>query len=157
MWLAGIPYIRIMQAQNPNIFYTDDDEDDQELFRGALAEVDSSLVLTTANDGDRLLELLSRGQHKPRLIFLDLNMPRKNGYEVLKEMRSDDKLKYCPVVIFSTSSDAAAVEKTRSLGANLFVPKPRSYSGIKKAIETVVNIDWQHFAPASDNFILRIA
>ncbi len=144
-----------MQVDNRNIYYTDDDEDDQELFRGALAEIDDSLVLTTANDGDMLLELLEQ-LPIPRVIFLDLNMPRKNGYEVLSEMRSDEKLKDYPVVIFSTTSDDSAVDRTRKLGANLFIPKPRSFKGIKEAIQTCVNIDWTQFAAARENFILRI-
>ena len=152
-----MPYIRIMEVRNPNIFYTDDDEDDQELFKGALAEVDDTLILTTANDGDMLLDLLEQTSLAPKLIFLDLNMPRKNGYEVLREMRSNGKMKHYPVVIFSTTSDDTAVYKTRQLGANLFVPKPSTYKGIKKAIEACVNMDWQHFIPASDNYILRVS
>jgi hypothetical protein len=49
------------------------------------------------------------------------------------------------------------VDKTRRLGANLFVPKPRTYAGIKKAIAACINIDWKHFTAARDNFILRIS
>jgi CheY-like chemotaxis protein len=88
----------------------------------------------------------------PRVIFLDLNMPRKNGYEVLEEIRRDDKLKGFPVVIFSTTSNDTAITKTREMGAHLFVSKPRSYQGLKDAIETCVNMDWAHFSPASNNY-----
>ena len=141
-----------MQAHNPHIFYSDDDMDDQDLFRDALSEVDDSLILTTANDGDVLLAMLKEVDAMPRVIFLDLNMPRKNGYEVLEEIRRDDKLKGFPVVIFSTTSNDTAITKTREMGANLFVSKPRSYQGLKDAIETCVNMDWAHFSPASNNY-----
>ncbi len=143
--------------QNPNIFYTDDDEDDQELFRGALNEVDDSLVLTTAGDGDALLSLLESTPPVPRLIFLDLNMPRRDGYEVLHLMRASESMKNYPVIVFSTTSDTAAVEKTRAMGANLFVPKPRTYDALKKAIQTCININWQGFRPEGQPYMLRFS
>jgi CheY-like chemotaxis protein len=141
-----------MELHNPNIFYSDDDIDDQDLFRDALTEVDNSLVLTTANDGEALLKLLKAPEAEPRVIFLDLNMPKKSGYEVLEEIRKDDSLKHFPVVIFSTTSNDAAISKTREMGANLFVTKPKSYNGLKQAIAACVNIDWQHFIPAPNNY-----
>jgi CheY-like chemotaxis protein len=141
-----------MQLHNPNIFYTDDDIDDQDLFRDALTEIDDSLVLITASDGDVLLRMLKQSDVKPRVIFLDLNMPRKNGYEVLEAIRRDEKLKHFPVVIFSTTSNDKAISKTREMGANLFVSKPLSYKGLKQAIATCVNMDWKNFDPASNTY-----
>lgn len=145
-----------MADANKHIFYTDDDEDDQELFRGALTEVDNSKVLTIADDGDTLLQLLESPPPSPQIIFLDLNMPRKNGFEVLEVVRSSAKLKDYPVVVFSTSSDPTAIEKTRQLGANMFVIKPRSYKGIKKAIEVCLNTDWTDFEAKPENYVLRL-
>ncbi len=141
--------------QNPHIFYTDDDEDDQELFRGALNEVDSSLVLITAKDGDALLQLLDSPPPVPYVIFLDLNMPRRDGYEVLSLMRRNEKLKDYPVIVFSTTSDSKAVEKTREMGANLFVPKPRTYNALKQAIQTCVSINWQGFNADGQSYMMR--
>lgn len=143
------------QHQSAYIFYSDDDEDDQELFRDALSEVDSSLKLVTANDGDKLLELLECPPPYPKLIFLDLNMPRVNGYQVLQRLRNNESLKKYPVVIFSTTSSSEAVEKTREMGANLFVPKPRSYDAMKQAIKTCVNIDWKDFNAAQQPYLMR--
>jgi CheY-like chemotaxis protein len=148
-------YIRYMQVESTHIFYTDDDEDDQELFRDALQEVDASLKLTTTDNGDDLLALLSAAPSVPRIIFLDLNMPRRDGYEVLKTLRKDEKWKNDPVVVFSTTSDQAAVDKTREMGANLFVPKPHTYSGMKQAIKTCVNMDWRHFNTSGPDFLMR--
>lgn len=144
-----------MQILSTHIFYTDDDADDQELFRGALKDVDESLLLTTTDNGDALLELLASPPPFPRIIFLDLNMPRRDGYEVLRCLRMDEKWKNCPVVVFSTTSDPAAVNRTREMGANLFVPKPHTYSGMKQAIQTCVNMDWQDCNPVGPNYLLR--
>ena len=147
-----------MQSDNPNIFYSDDDVDDQDLFRDALAEVDDSLVLTTASDGDVLLTLLTSPRPRPRLIFLDLNMPRKNGYEVLKEMRSNADLSSYPVIVFSTSSDEAVIATTRELGADRFLSKPRTYDGIKKALELCIAMDWtKNRACSAHDFLLRVS
>lgn len=146
-----------MQSDNPNIFYSDDDVDDQELFRDALAEVDDSLVLTTASDGDVLLSLLTTPPPKPRLIFLDLNMPRKNGYEVLKEIRGHAELQAYPVIVFSTSTDEATIAATRQLGADRFLSKPRTYDGIKKALKLCITMDWKNARSCNDHdYLLKV-
>jgi CheY-like chemotaxis protein len=147
-----------MQKDNPNIFYTDDDVDDQDLFRDALAEVDDSLVLTTASDGDVLLSLLSSPPPRPRLIFLDLNMPRKNGYEVLKEIRASEDMRNYPVIVFSTSTDEATIATARKMGADRFISKPRTYDGIKKALKACIGTDWNadRFCADSD-YLLRVS
>ena len=144
-----------MQPANPHIFYADDDLEDLELFRGALAEVDNSLVLTTTDNGSALLALLAAPPPVPRVIFLDLNMPELDGYEVLRTLRATDQLRDYPVVIFSTAFDPAAVNRTLSMGANLFVPKPHTYNGMKQAIKTCVEIDWTCFRPTAADFLMR--
>lgn len=153
--LIGRHYIRKVQAFNPHIFYADDDEDDQELFRGALKEVDGSLVLTISNNGEALLELLQSPPPVPRLIFLDLNMPRKDGFETLQQLRGDKRMSAYPIVVFSTSSDPDAVRKTKEMGANLFVPKPHTYSGMKQAIQTCINMDWQLSGTDGREYLMR--
>ena len=144
-----------MNLHNPHIFYSDDDEDDQLLFRDALSEVDDRFSLTTADDGDELLQLLESPPPVPRLIFLDLNMPRVNGYQALAIIRGDERMDSYPVIIFSTSSGVEAVEKTRALGANLFIQKPRSYEGMKQAIRTCVGIDWKEPRTDRQPFLMR--
>jgi CheY-like chemotaxis protein len=145
-----------VHTQSQHIFYTDDDPDDRELFRGALNEVDAALTLTVVDSGDNLLaELLAVPQPVPRLIFLDLNMPRKDGYEVLQILRNNDRLKHYPVVVFSTTSDPDAVDRAKRMGANMFVPKPHSYHGLLHAIKTCVDMDWQHFDGSSTNYLMR--
>ncbi len=144
-----------MDAGKPHIFYSDDDEDDQELFRDALGEVDRAFGLVMADDGDELLQLLESPPPFPRLIILDLNMPRVNGYQVLEKIRSDESMKNYPVVIFSTSSSNEAVRRTREMGANLFIQKPRSYDGMKQAIRTCVSMDWEEFNSEKQPYLMH--
>jgi response regulator RpfG family c-di-GMP phosphodiesterase len=144
-----------VQCQSKHIFYTDDDEDDQELFRGALTEVDAELELITTDDGDTLLELLACPPPVPRIIFLDLNMPRRDGFDILQKIREDQSCDTYPVVVFSTSSDASSVDRTREMGANLFVAKPRTYNGMKQAILTCVNMDWAVLAETKHDYLMR--
>ena len=131
-----------------NIFLADDDADDRAFFADALKEVNIQTELTTTSDGIELMTTLDESvtvPPPPHVIFLDLNMPRKNGYECLKEIRQTSKLKDIPVVIFSTSDNAHAIETTYKLGANCYVLKPNSHELLIRCIETVLGLDlWKH-------------
>lgn len=137
------------------IFLADDDADDCMLFEDALREVCEDTSLVTANDGVELMDILERTvPPPPEVIFLDLNMPRKNGVECLKQIRSTKKLKDIPVVIFSTSSLQASIEQVYNEGANIYVKKPGSFPKLKKAIKQVLDTDWSNhkFRMSMDHF-----
>ena len=87
-----------------NVFLADDDAEDCEIFEEALREVNAGATLTCSKNGQELMNLLHRADSKPDVIFLDLNMPIKNGYQCLKEIRENAALKHHIVVIFTTSS-----------------------------------------------------
>ncbi len=127
------------------IFLADDDDDDREFFEEALKEINIQTELTIVKDGAELMNTLSEtvsDPPPPHVIFLDLNMPRKNGIECLKEIRETPKLKNIPVVIFSTSAYPNAVETTYTLGANCYICKPNSHQLLKKTIETVLSLNF---------------
>ena len=87
------------------LFLIDDDPDDQHVFAEALSEIDGSVSLLTASNGLEALETLRKGSSRlPDLIFLDLNMPKMNGKQFLKELKSEPNLQDIPVVIYTTSS-----------------------------------------------------
>ena len=99
---------------NKFIFLADDDADDCMLFEDALREVSTSTELTTANDGVELINLMETSvPPPPDVIFLDLNMPRKNGFECLEQIRKTKKWASIPVVIFSTTGQEEMVKKVR--------------------------------------------
>jgi CheY-like chemotaxis protein len=135
----------------------DDDSDDCMLFEDALREVNTKIRLTTVRDGIELMDVLDETvPPPPDVIFLDLNMPRKSGYECLEEMKRNDKLKDIPVIIFSTSAQRDAIDKVYTDGANFYIRKPGSFKKLKLAIEQMLAIDWQQIKsqPSRDEFFL---
>ena len=136
------------------IFYADDDLEDQQLFRDALSEINASLDLYIQNDGQELIEQLKNPPPKPQIVFLDLNMPRKNGLQALQELRQLKDLRDLPVVIFTTSDDQNVIKKARDFGASIFITKPAFFSSYKKIIYHCLTIDWQHFKPSDQSFVL---
>ncbi|MDB5273023.1 MAG: response regulator receiver protein [Chitinophagaceae bacterium] len=142
-----------------NIFIADDDNDDLILFQDALREICKDSLLTTAKDGQQLMKILDETvPPSPDVIFLDLNMPRKNGFECLDEIRLSEKLKNIPIVIFSTSDQPEAINKVYEQGASHFLTKPSSFPLLKQAIQKVLAINWQEnlTQPSKEKFIIHI-
>ena len=143
-----------------NIFLAEDDADDRMFFEDALKEVMMPTELTLSNNG---LELMSNLEAltlhpPPHVIFLDLNMPFKDGFQCLQEIRNTPKLKEIPVVIFSTTATDNAVNTAYEHGANYYICKPSSFPLLVKAIETVLNLEmWQAPQTTKEKFVLVIA
>jgi CheY-like chemotaxis protein len=120
------------------ILLADDDEDDRMLTADALRQSKLANDFRTVGDGEDLMNYLHhRGKHappatspRPGLVLLDLNMPRKDGREALREMKADPALRSIPVVILTTSRTEADVEGTYDIGANSFITKPVTFEGL---------------------------
>jgi len=124
-----------------NLLLCDDDLDDSTFFREALAELPVSVKLTTVNDGVELMELLlTKERPLPNALYLDLNMPRKNGFDCLNEIKQNEKLKLIPVIIFSTSFDNDVVNLLYERGANFYICKPAIFLHLKKAISESIDL-----------------
>jgi len=136
-----------------NIFYTDDDADDRDVFREVIKEIDEEVYIFTQRDGEELMNILKNPPPRAHLIFLDLNMPGKNGYEVLREIRASEKLRDLPVIIFSTSSDEDSITQTKALGATLYINKPTSYTELKRILKQVLSIEWETVTPVGMDFL----
>jgi CheY-like chemotaxis protein len=106
----------------------DDDPDDQEVFLTALGDVSPDVLCLIAPDGDRALELLHNKETIPDYIFLDLNMPRMNGFEFLAAIKKSKVLKDIPVIVYSTTSQQTQIEKAKKLGATEFFTKTYKYN-----------------------------
>lgn len=139
--------------EHPILFYTDDDEDDLFVFESIAKELIASTYLFS--DGDTLLSRLNNPPPKPSLVFVDLNMPTKSGYEIMDEMKSSKKLKGIPIIILSTAGDSFSIEKCRQAGASYYIQKPTSMEKLKDAVECTLNIDWQKHDPAVDGFVYK--
>jgi CheY-like chemotaxis protein len=134
---------------NPNpinmILMAEDDTDDRLLVKDALTECQMADQLRFVGDGEELMDyLLHRGQYaaagaapRPRLILLDLNMPRKDGREALREIRAHPELCRIPVVAFTTSKADTDVDKIYELGANSFISKPVAFDALVNVMKTL--------------------
>ena len=137
------------------VLLTDDDIDDLMLFEEAIKEVSLPIEFSSAESGNELLRLL-KGNYHPNLIFLDLNMPGKNGKDCLKELRSNPDSKNIPVIMYSTSSNKEDIETCYRRGANLYVIKPHLFSDIVKTLKQILSIDWNQSSKRSkDDFVLQ--
>ena len=111
------------------VLLVEDNEADVRLTREALREAGENVRLSSVADGDQALAFLRREEGfaeapRPDLVLLDLNLPRKNGLEVLQEMRADEALAHIPVIVLTSSAAQSDVEAAYTRGANAFVVKP---------------------------------
>jgi CheY-like chemotaxis protein len=118
------------------VLVVEDNDDDVVLLREAFDEVDAVEVLHVARDGDEALAFLRReGDHhaavRPELVLLDINMPRRNGFEVLAALKSDPVLRAIPVVMLTTSRREDDVREAYGQGASSYIPKPVDYDHLQ--------------------------
>ncbi|HLP21322.1 MAG TPA: response regulator [Chitinophagales bacterium] len=140
-----------------HVFLADDDADDRVLFYEAIRQTMPHAGMTLANNGFELIELLNNtGTTLPRLVFLDLNMPIKNGHECLAEIRVTETLKNLPVVIYSTSEDPRDIEKAYVQGADFYIHKPNSFNDLLEIVRTVLSFNrTTHMPPVKERFVLK--
>jgi CheY-like chemotaxis protein len=119
------------------ILLVDDDGDDAELFREALEEIDASFKFERAKNGYDALERLERID-LPSYIFLDVNMPRMNGWECIDKLKKNPVYKNIPVYMYSTSSEQEEIEKAKASGAEKFFSKPYSYRELKNTLVPIL-------------------
>jgi CheY-like chemotaxis protein len=127
------------------ILMADDDDDDCILVREALAESRLINQLQVVKDGEELMDYLyHRGKYvekstspSPGLILLDLNMPKKDGREALREIKADPNLRKIPVIILTTSKAEEDIYRTYDLGANSFIIKPVTFSALVEVMKSI--------------------
>jgi CheY-like chemotaxis protein len=127
------------------ILLADDDEDDRLLAQQAFEECRLANELRMVADGEELLDYLHhRGAFaapvsapRPGLILLDLNMPRKDGREALREIKADPALRQIPVVVFTTSKAEEDVARSYDLGVSSFIAKPVTFDGLVATMKTL--------------------
>jgi Response regulator containing CheY-like receiver, AAA-type ATPase, and DNA-binding domains len=129
-------------ANIKTILLVDDDQDDQLLFKEALSEADNSVFYQSACNGIDALEKLNSGAVVlPQLIFLDVNMPKMNGIDCLKELKKIDYLKDIPVLMYSTSSFSEFKKECFNNGAVDYIVKPDDYGQLCKKLKEILNSD----------------
>lgn len=148
-----------MNKESMFILLAEDDEDDRQFFREAIERMNLDTILQMVSDGVYLIDFLKNNpEKKPHLLFLDLHMPRKNGFECLHEIRNVLGLIDLPIAIYSTSNAATDMEEAFRLGANIYIQKPADFDHLKRIITKVVSINWHYHNNGLNfkNFVLSI-
>jgi CheY-like chemotaxis protein len=128
-----------MKEKNLNILLADDDTDDCIFFKQALDELGIAVKFTVVNDGDELMKhLLKNTADLPDILFLDINMPRKNGTECLQEMKRHEELKAIAVVMFSTSNSWDTINQLFKSGSHVYIHKPSDFAQLKQVIQNAL-------------------
>ncbi len=147
-----------MNTDKIRILLADDDKDDCFLFREALSELPLLTDLETVYDGEQLMNYLNdRADNLPDVLFLDLNMPRKNGFECLSEIKHNDKLKNLPVIMFSTSYprdmhyENDIMKLLYKIGARDYIRKPENFNLLKEVIHDILSKIQAEISPSNSN------
>jgi CheY-like chemotaxis protein len=129
-----------MNAEPMEILLVEDNEDDIVLEQEALADANLVNLMCVVRDGEEAMAYLRRqGKYQkaevPGLILLDINMPKKNGFEVLNEIKADPALMHIPVVMLTTSESEADVVKSYAKGACSYITKPMDFDKFRDVVK----------------------
>jgi CheY-like chemotaxis protein len=117
---------------NISILLVDDDIDDQEIFLITMQETGTDVACEFACDGLQALEKLGESAFQPHLIFIDINMPKMNGIELLAELKQNPRLRETPIYMYSTSDQKEIVSRCLELGASGFMKKNPDITELKR-------------------------
>lgn len=126
-----------------SILLVDDDVEDQEIFLDAIKEVDPLVHCACATDAEAALKLLSSDAIvKPDLLFIDLNMPKQNGKQLLLELKKSDNLKDIPVIMYSTFFGENDIQEITTLGAVHYLVKATRFNDLCNALRHILSKSW---------------
>ena len=128
-------------CSEPNIVIVADDDTDDSLFLlQVLLSLPQQLIVISVPNGEKLLSVLK--SFCPQFIFLDINMPKKNGLDTLKQIRLNKELMQPRVIMCSTSSSPVEIKLSQELGADMFITKPSNINQLQKVISNIFETDW---------------
>jgi|SoiMethySBSTD1v2_1073268.scaffolds.fasta_scaffold2257209_1 CheY-like chemotaxis protein len=140
------------------IILADDDDDDCMFFKDALDELSITACVRTVNNGVELMKFLETHPHNlPDVIFLDLNMPRKTGFECLTAIKNNEQLKRLNVIIYSTSSNQDMIDLLYNNGAQFYIRKPAAFADLKLVIHKAILLSRENtcMQPSKDKFVVQ--
>jgi DNA-binding response OmpR family regulator len=122
------------------VLLIEDDTDDVELLKEAFVDNQVAYDMEVIMEGDKVSPYLSSAEILPSIIIMDLNLPKTDGKEILKEIKSYDGFKTVPLIVFSTSSSKEDAEYAYAQGANKFITKPTTIAGWNETIDIIVHL-----------------
>lgn len=139
------------------VLLADDDADDRMFFEDAVSELQLKVDLRTVKDGAELVNYLQgSGSIMPQILFLDLNMPFKNGFQCLEEIRSLEEFNNLCIILYSTTARPSDMELGYHKGANVFVQKPSSFTDLKKMLLKIFTMNILDLCPNEGQIEFRI-
>ena len=124
-----------------NIWLADDDTDDCEIFEDVIKQILPTASVTTIPNGEELMKLLSPAS-APDILFLDINMPLKDGLSCLVEIRAQGHFSKLPIVVFSSANQSKIVDQSYDNGANLYYSKPASFIQLIAGMSQLFQMNW---------------
>jgi DNA-binding response OmpR family regulator len=140
-----------MNTQGRYVLVAEDDEDDFSVLRDAFAQGAPEIGVEWVKDGEELTDHLKKNR-APALVLLDLNMPKKDGREALKEIKADRALCHIPIVVLTTSSSREDVLATYGLGISAYLQKPLSFNELTARIKVFADF-WFRIATLPDTTV----
>ena len=129
-----------MSSKPHIVIIADDDPDDSLLLLTVLFSMPLELTVISVPNGERLINILEAVS--PHVIFLDINMPKKNGFDALKHIRSTKRSDQPTVIMCSTSTSATDLRMSQELGADMYVTKPNNIKHLNKMVEDIFERNW---------------
>lgn len=136
-----------------HILLADDDKDHVVLFKCVVEKEYPSINISYVNDGEQLIHFLHLNEVD--LLFLDLNMPCKNGYECLSEIRKEPALKSLPIVAYSSSAHMSDIQKSFLHRADFYLVKPFITEHLKTALKTIFSVNWKEDAFIRNHYFIN--
>jgi len=137
-----------------DVLLAEDDPDDALIFELAVKELPFPFVLRHAEDGDMLFVMIN--QMIPDIIFLDINMPCKDGVTCITQIRKNESLDHVPVIMYTSLKSVEYVNKCYESGANFFLIKANSIGELTEKLEKIFSIDWKNYMyyPPKNQFVM---
>ncbi len=135
------------------ILLADDDADDRSLFKEALSEVSPESELSMVKDGVELMEMLSK--ENPDILFLDINMPLKNGIDCVKWIKDLKQFRHLLIVAYSSAFDTAEINKAYAYGMDIYFIKPTKIHFLVEDLERLFTLDWSDPKTITRNHFIR--
>ena len=153
MTLATLSDMDILDPVLKTVWLADDDKDDCELFKEVLMQIMPLSSLTIIPNDEVLMGMLTPAK-KPDILFLDINMPCKDGLDCLVEIRAKRHFSRLPIVIFTSTKESKFVHTTYGYGANLFYSKPTSFNALIQGLGNLFKMNWDDpFTITSNHYI----
>lgn len=143
----------VQQFTIQHIVLADDDRDHAVLFEKIIRKQFPQVKISYVGDGERLIQFLHI--NPVDLLFLDLNMPCKNGYECLQEIRKDPLLMELPIIVYSSSAQLSDIQRSFIHRADFYLVKPFITDHLKTAVKMILSVNWKDNPPIKQHYFIN--